>query len=339
MRAHPASPFDFNFFSFSFPQLCLRCLSTPLSLLMRPSAPDKQTWSPEAPQPIYHDILRDWLGNRLKDWRRQRNPYPEQINGSNGHQQDYLDEEVQSEEEGKYYQHLSSAFDAWKALPEKQKQERWREECAKAFAREQEAHEETRRKLDFAEQEIQHLRSQLNQMHHPGFQPFPPSVLPITRETVANLTDSQNWNFGALLSKYRAQIQSNRSIQHPLPTPSPWAAPTPNMNNGNENHTNGAPSYSQYSHGDEQRPFDNGDDQARSGEDEDLVDAPGDEDDMGNENTPMDRGMLDPNLRDGDPILDIDGEGEVGGRMLMGLREYDNAGGGAGIVAGMDVGR
>lgn len=249
--------------------------------------------------------------------------------------QDQPDHEPRSEVEEKYYQYLLTVFDAWAMLPEKQKQDRWREECAKAFAREQEKHAETKRRLDFAEQEIQHLRSLLVQMHHPtDFSGYPPTILPISRETAVNLTNTQKWSFNALISKHRAQIQSNRSIQHPLPAPSPWAAPTPNMNN---NHTNGTPSYSQYPRGD-QRPFHNEDHEVPSDEDEDLADAPGDEDDMGNQNPPMDRGMLDPHLRDGNGNGEVDGEGAVGGRMLMGLMEYDGAGG-PGEGGGMDIGR
>lgn len=56
-----------------------------------------------------------------------------------------------------------------------------------------------------------------------------------------------------------------------------------------------------------------------SDEDEDLADAPGDDDiSEQQQQLGMDKGMLDPNLRDGDGTVDMDGEG---GRVLMGLRE------------------
>ena len=67
---------------------------------------------------------------------------------------------------------------------------------------------------------------------------------------------------------------------------------------------------------DDQQQPDNEQDQA-SDEDEDLADAPGDDDTSEQQHElGMDKGMLDPNLRDGDG--DMDGEG---GRVLMGLRE------------------
>jgi len=70
--------------------------------------------------------------------------------------------------------------------------------------------------------------------------------------------------------------------------------------------------------------------------DDDLIDAPGDEDDElgGQVRAPtasMDRRMLDPKLREqGDEIMqgiEGDGEGFVGGRLLAGLREYEGVNG------------
>ncbi len=74
---------------------------------------------------------------------------------------------------------------------------------------------------------------------------------------------------------------------------------------------------------------------APSNEDLDLADAPGDDDDQQPEE--LDREMLDPDLRDKHSVMkggggDGDG-GQVeyaGGRMLMGLREYDGVGMGNG---------
>ena len=69
---------------------------------------------------------------------------------------------------------------------------------------------------------------------------------------------------------------------------------------------------------DNQHQPDNEQDQA-SDEDEDLADAPGDDDiSEQQQQLGIDKGMLDPNLRDGDGVVDMDGEG---GRVLMGLRE------------------
>ena len=337
MRAHPPSPFDFNFFTLSFPELCLQCLSASHALLAGSSIPNKLSWSTEAPQLVHRDLLHDLIATRLKGWRRHRQPAFSptlgQANGTNGHLQEQADSEI-SEVDEKYYQHLSSAFDAWKPLSEKQKQDRWREECAKAYAREQERHQETRRKLDLAEQEIQHLRSRLEQIHQPPeFSPFPPSTLPISRETATNITDTQSWTPETLISKWKTRIQASRSTQHPLPAPSPWTVSSPpDLNAG---FSNGNAAFAQFRARGDQRPHHNDDPEAPSDEDEDLADAPGDEEELDHEHNQhqhIDKGMLDPHLRDEDGSGEADGEGHAGGRMLMGLREYNASEGG-----GMDM--
>jgi len=278
-------------------------------------------------------MLRDWLDSKLEDWRRQRQPQPgpnhnHQSNGTNGHFQEQLGSDNISGEAEQYKQHLSSSYDQWKVLSDKKKQDTWLLECAKAFTREQEKHKETKHQLDLAEQKIQLLRSQLSQTQHPPeFSAYLPSTLPISRETANYLPSSEFFSYETLLSKWKSRIQSTRSMQQPLPTPSPWANATPP--NLNSNHTNGS-AYPP-NHGGGQRNYHNDDAEPPSDEDGDLADAPGDEDDL-DQHRGMDKDVLDPSLRDGD----ADGEGQAGGRMLMGLREYNGSGGGNG---GMDMGR
>lgn len=218
--------------------------------------------------------------------------------------------------EGKYYQHLTKVYESWKALPEKQRQELWRTECAKVFAREQEKHKQTKRALELAEQEIQHLRSQLALRnpydHSTEYTQYRISTLPLSRETTKHLPDLPSYE--ALLSRWRTRLALQRSVQNPLPPPSPWA--TAIAPNANSNHMNGTFQYPPPLQRDDQQQPDNEQDQA-SDEDEDLADAPGDDDTSEQQHElGMDKGMLDPNLRDGDG--DMDGEG---GRVLMGLRE------------------
>lgn len=320
MRAHPSSPFDFNFFSLSFPELCLQCLSAPHTLLTGSAVPDRFSWSVEAPKPVYHDLLREWLGSKLKDWQRQSKSYHFQNpviqpNGSNGHSQDC---KSIGGMESEYYQHLTSVYEIWKIVPEKQKQELWCTECVKALAREQEKHNQTKRSLELAEQEIQHLRSQLAPRslyeHSTEYIHFGIPTLALSRETMDHLPNLPSYE--ALLSRWRTRIAHQRSLQNPLPPPSPWATATPP--NPNKNHINGTHQYPPPPQLDDHQQPDNEQDQA-SDEDEDLADAPGDDDiSEQQQQLGMDKGMLDPNLRDGDGAGDMDGEG---GRVLMGLRE------------------
>lgn len=304
--------------------------------------PDRFTWSFEAPKYIQHDLIREWLGSKLKDWQQQRNQYlsstlDNQSNGTNGHSQNHFDQDSLGEVEETYFQHLSSTYESWKALPDKHKQEIWRAECAKAFAREQEKHKETTSKLELAEQEIQHLRAQLSQRspYDPGsdYSLFPNSTLPISRATSSQLPNPATWNSESLISTWRARIQHQRSVQQPLPPPSPWATATPPNLNNSDHRTNGTMPLPHPDRSSGQHRQDKEHDPP-SDDDEDLADAPGDEDTFGQEQElEMERGVLDPDLRGGERSGgggDVDGEG---GRMLMGLRDhtdYGNAQGGIG---------
>jgi len=286
--------------------------------------PDPNSWPIDAPKIAHYEILRDWVENKLRDWHRLRQPqfglnHTPQSNGTNGHLKEPPGSDILADIE-KYKKHLTNTYETWKILSDKKKQDIWLNECAKAFTREQEKHNETRRKLDLAEQKIQLLRSQLAQkLQAPDTQLYSPSILPISRETTDQLINADVFNYEGLLSKWKARIQSTRSMQQPLPPPSPWATATPP--NLISVHTNGSP-YTQQQRPDQQPQQDNHTEQS-SDEDEDLADAPGDEDDLGQQSA-MDKDVLDPSLAN----ADLDGEGQAGGRMLMGLREYDRTGGG-----------
>lgn len=332
-RAHPPSPVDFNFFGFSFPELCLHCLSAPHLLLSSPTIPDPNSWSTEAPKIAHYEVLRDWLDSKLKDWQRQRLPqrgpdHNHRLNGTNGHVQEQLGSDTFRTEVQQYKQHLSSVYDQWKVLSDKKKQDTWVLECAKALTREQEKHKETKHQLDLAEQKVQLLRSQLSQSQRPPeFSAYNPATLPISRETANYLPPSDFFNYETLLLKWKGRIQSTRSMQQPLPNPSPWAdAAPPNLNS---DHTNG----SAYDHSPRGDQMDRYNDVAEppSDEDEDLADAPGDEEEL-DQHRRMDKDILDPALRDGK----ANGEGQTGGRIVMETRKYDGSGGGNG---GMDLRR
>ena len=288
------------------------------------------------PKIAHYEILRDWLEDRLTNWHRLRQPQFEpnnsyQSNGTNGHFQVSGTSELRTDIE-KHENCLASTYDAWKMVSDKRKQEIWLNECAKAFAREQEKHKETRRRLDLAEQKIQLLRAQLGQAHRtPETDMYSPSVLPISRETADYLPNSEFFSYEGLLSKWKTRVQATRSTQQPLPLPSSWTTATsPNLN---ENHQSNGVAYPQQKRPDPQFSHRDGGEHHPDNDDEDLVDAPGDEDDLGQDDG-MEKDVLDPSLRDADADGDVDGE--AGGRMLMGLREYDGPGVGNGA---MDIGR
>lgn len=241
--------------------------------------------------------------------------------------------------------HLATVYQTWKALSDMEKQDNWRFECQRAFTREKEKHKETRLKLDQAEQELQHLRDQFEQQgdsqRPTEFSRFPPATMPLSREALQALSETDDlsgWNYEATILKWKARIQHERSAQQPLPPP-PLSTAWPPMPSAGPL-ANGTSSHLQ-SHRNDQRVRRNNTQTAEhdhSDDDEDLVDALGDDDEempVPNHMGPdalMDRRVLDPDLRDRPDTAmkgadgnarDADGEGYVGGRMLMGLRDYD----------------
>jgi hypothetical protein len=321
-------PFEFEFFNYSFPALCLRCLSSPSIISSSELVPSRLSWPVSPPGPETLEIVRERVTLSLKRWHKiQRDNADLGLNGSTSILTNFTNSDNAKVEDQLYYEHLNKAYLLWADLSESQKKETWHIEALRAFAREQEAHSETRRNLYNAEQETANLRIQVNRLNECQ-QPreyllFPPKQLPISKETARLIpanSEELSFELDKLLDKWKAKIRTDRSAQKPLPALQRVDTPE------STNHRNGLPSYLQQTlNGD-------GDMNAHNGlSEDDLIDAPGDEDDEigGQVRAPMaamDRRMLDPKLRDeGDEVMqgiEGDGDGYVGGRLLAELREY-----------------
>ncbi|MCJ1253521.1 hypothetical protein MMC24_001333 [Lignoscripta atroalba] len=325
-RSHPQSPFDFDFFSQSFPALCLRCLSTPPAILASHPIFNNLSWPTKPPGAIQQDNLRQWLDGKLQAWRGlasvPRKTSVGEIHEQNGDIEPDLDWE---EKDRAYQEHLTNAFKYWDELPEIQKQDIWQLESLRAYAREREQHKETRSRLERIEQETQNLRAQvdrLSRFQQPReFLLFPPTTIPISHEAarlMPGLGTDRSWDYDQLLSKWKSRIQHQRSMQRSLP-PTDFSNPP---TSSQHHHLNGASSHhTQNLNGDSHSYL-------QDSSDDDLIDAPGDEDEdmhLNEGRTAMDRGMLDPKLRDEgvDEVMQgIEGDGEES--LLVGLRGFTN---------------
>ena len=325
VKAHSGIPFPFDFFGQSFPSLCLRCLARPTTISSNQLIPSTTSWPITIPGSTQLEALRQRLALQLRFFNRERRLAAGAtiLNSQTEPTSSSIDTSTE-EEDRPYYEHLSNTYNTWMTLPDSEKRDIWQVESLRAFAREEQAHGETQIKLQRIEEEAANLRIQLerlNQCQQPReYILYPPNQLPVSRETAKIVVESNpndQLEFDTLVEKWKVRIQSNRNTQKPLPQPgAPAETPTQQING-----------VSPYAH----QPT-NGDPSAHQGpSDDDLMDAPGDEDDdlpdQGRAPTaPMDRGMLDPKLREpGDEVMqgiEGDGEGFVGGRLLAGLREY-----------------
>ena len=317
MRARPQSPFDFNLFSLSFPAMCLRCLSSPPALSFGASFSKQRSWSIDPPTFFHFEALRRWLDAKLRDWRIRRKALgivraPEQAN-VNGHERhtpswSIVDPDADEHEEI-CTRHLHEAYQAWQELSEPQKHERWHAECVTALTQEQDRHRETRDRMERIEREVQNLQAELNERNRPQA----PSTIPLSQQTACQTFDStadlEGWDYDKLISKWRTRIENERVQQYALPAPptpktvpSPDSVRSPLYSNGTE------ACHQQHQHQQQQQETTASHMKyglEGMGEDEDLVDAPGEADDTEPLEL-MEPSLLDPKIREKKGLESID---------------------------------
>ncbi|KAL8666872.1 MAG: hypothetical protein Q9202_001112 [Teloschistes flavicans] len=312
MRARPPAPFDFDFFRLNFPGLCLRCMLPPRSMSSHHSNLGQETWPLEPPGPSEFEFVKRYAFAKLQEWKAriaQDNTYSDQA----GEPDQVLSDNI-AKEEATYQLHYVHAYNNWQRLSQEQRQEEWHLACQKAYAAEYDRHQDTRDRLDQLEQEIHQLRDRLNN-HSPDAQQRSPrsfvdTPLPLNRATAATIQQTHElhqWDHDRLIEKWRRRLRSQRSVQQPLPPPltQSWSSPSRPLN--------GTPSV--YDH---QSSYpEEGDNEM---EDEDLADAPGEEEEEGGM---MGRDVLDPNLRNGTV--------DDGGKILMQLKNFQGTNGDGGI--------
>ena len=304
MRANPQSPFDFNLFSLSFPAMCLRCLSTPPAISFGSRISKERSWSVDPPGSYHFDALGRWLDTKMRDWkiRRRALGLGRNIENENtdGHEDQhtswsYFDPEAEDYETS-CMQHLKARYNSWDELSRLQKQEEWHEECVKALTHEQDRHRDTRDRMERLERDVQSLQAELNAQNSNEHRSMSLPLSPRTAlQTLKPSPESALWDYDALIAKWRTRIQRERSQQHPLPHPStPWSAPAPDVAQS-ALYTNGIPTKSG-----RRATFDNRLSLGTDGvsEDQELVDAPGEEDDMAVDDVDASQGFLDPELRE-----------------------------------------
>ena len=304
MRANPQSPFDFNLFSLSFPAMCLRCLSAPPAISFGSRISKERSWSVDPPGSYQFDALRRWLDTRIRDWKIRRRALglgrSVQPEKSDGHEDQhtswsYFDPDA-DDYETSCIQHLATRYSTWDESSKLQKQEEWHEECVKALTHEQDRHRDTRDRMERLERDVQSLQAELSAQNNNEHRSM---SLPLSSRTALEILkpspESALWDYEALIAKWMVRIQRERSQQHSLPHPStPWSASAPGVAQ--------TPSYvnGDVAESGRRTTFDNRLSLGTDGvnEDQDLADAPGEEDDMAVDDVDAGQGFLDPDLRE-----------------------------------------
>ncbi|KAL8962482.1 MAG: hypothetical protein Q9183_005150 [Haloplaca sp. 2 TL-2023] len=300
MRAHPPSPFDFEFFRLSFCGLCLRCMRPPRSMSSHHSNLGQETWPLDPPGVPEFEYVKRFTFAKLQEWKARITQDERHVDEPDAQLCENL-----AKEEAAYQRHVADVYKDWQNRGEEAKQNEWRLECQKAYAAEYDRHQDTRDRLDQLEQEIHHLRDQLNQPKNgsSASHVFPVASLPLSRATLGKTPTRQAWDYDSIVDKWKHRLREQRSVQQSLPNVPSWSP---------YKGPNGTPStYGQHSY-----PGDGEHDM----EDEELADAPGEDE----EETMLDGSVLDPNLRAGNGNVDD------GSRILMELKGFQGSNGDGG---------
>lgn len=210
--------FDFDFFACSFPELCLRILSPPATLERPTFIPDQSSWPVDPPgEPAYHALQRKVL-DHLTQWRETYhppNPRKRRRSGS-----PLRSECPASLEPNPLFQHhLTTAWSQWSHLSMMRQAPDWHMCCMRAFAREQQKHAETRKRVEYLETELNRskiVNARLTECQMPREWLYTPaSQLPLAK-LAADKVDRQLQKGGldaeTLIAKWRPQVQAAKAM-------------------------------------------------------------------------------------------------------------------------------
>jgi hypothetical protein len=205
-RIEGPSIFDYDPLSLDFPALTLQCLPPPPTLFQSTPVPNSTSWSILPPDERQYQALCAHFASEFNRWRVSCQiattvprddlsyPPPASLFGLN---YDDPSEQAQramassTELEAKVSEHLHSVFAHWTSLGPSKRSEIWTLELARSVGRKSEENQKIKREKEFAIQEIEHLKSQvdeLSRLQHPReFKIVPPSTVPIDGDFMAHL--------------------------------------------------------------------------------------------------------------------------------------------------------
>ncbi|KAI9799676.1 MAG: hypothetical protein M1825_004411 [Sarcosagium campestre] len=223
-RAKRSSTLDFDAFTLTFPALVLQSLSEPPTLFSTQPFPVYGSWSLEPPGLVQYEAVRRHVSDRFdkhhKDKGRQNT---NGVSGTNGAEPkngvtNGVDPTLVGDEEDRVLAHVSDAFNHWKTIPERQKQETWQLEILRSLSREREKRKRSEMQLEMANLEIEHCRAQVERMSNlqqpREFLRQTPASLPIAKEAVREVQSepgaSLEWDYDRVLGKWKEVVQGTR---------------------------------------------------------------------------------------------------------------------------------
>ncbi|KAI6834083.1 hypothetical protein KC340_g2810 [Hortaea werneckii] len=204
---------DVDFFSLSFPGLCLALLPAPPTLFSSTPFPGTNTWTLKPPGPAQMESLSNALVHRIATVR-------------NYNVDNWLDSDV-----FRHNAHLQSAFEHWSQLSESQRQEAWTLETLRCMTRANETKEHKKTEFEAAQNRIRHLEAEYDRLsrcqlpreyllHPPNTVPTPAALMKemqhASGHSYAQAAADVDYDADALLSKWRTAVKATqrRSATH-----------------------------------------------------------------------------------------------------------------------------
>ncbi len=118
--------------------------------------------------------------------------------------------------------HLEDTHKQWKGLSEQHRQDAWRLEILRAYARSEKKRKETEQALERASQEVESLKAQADQLSRcqqpREFLISPPTTIPVSRDLAREFggKDVSKWEYDRLVEKWRGVVRESRKAQRTL---------------------------------------------------------------------------------------------------------------------------
>ncbi|KAL1629947.1 hypothetical protein SLS54_000806 [Diplodia seriata] len=263
-RSAGVNLFDFDPYTLSFPSLCLHILPAPATLFSPSPFPNSESWSITPPGQKQFDALNKNIRDRLVQRQRHSqlfgatnplvgtpsasaaSPLPTPPLGG-------FDPDPQ-----RLFQHLQDAYNHWKTLSDKQRQETWTLEILRSYTRADESRREAENSLANAKKEIETLKNNrwinmgmASSTTAAGGAQSPSTSLPVPTEIFKELAgknvqglDPRTWDYDKLMEKWTTVVKENKKTMLGLanqrslstgsvPASTPVSTSSMNATNGN----------------------------------------------------------------------------------------------------------
>lgn len=191
---------DFDFYSLSFPGLCLAMLPAPSTLFSPTPFPSAESWTLGPPGLRQFEAMTRFVNEKFNEKKRREGA---------------LDSVA-----FRHHSHLSGAWEYWQNMSEADRTSAWTLEILRSFSRGQDQKRQLRAELEHSQQRVRHLEAEYDRLSRcqlpREYLLHPPNTLPVAMNVMREVKPSQfksdvaemGYDAEALLSKWRSTIRA-----------------------------------------------------------------------------------------------------------------------------------